>query len=187
MPRIIALLFAALLPLSAAALQKGDSLPELYLTDKGELTLDAEQEIVYVPWSTENLDTKGQVQIIQYMAARPSAEKAIRPFTDKLEETAYPVELHHVTTVVNLDDVTFGASSWALSELEKNKREYPMSTMVADMEGKGLKTWGFEPKGSALIVLDADGKILYVKDGKLKKDEIDAVIKLIGEEVGKRS
>ncbi len=186
MQRLIALLFASLLPLSALAINLGEPLPELQIDEKGELILKGKDDVGFQAWSSAKLDTQGAVQIVQYMAARPSAEKQIRPFTDKLEETAYPVELHHVTTVVNLDDVTFGMSGFALSELEKNKRQYPMSTLVGDWNGKGLKLWDFSPKSSALVILDAQGKVIFVKDGKLDKDEVDQAIALIGKEVEKR-
>ncbi|WP_372781052.1 YtfJ family protein [Litorivivens sp.] len=186
MLRPVAVLFSIFYSLQALALSAGQPLPELMIQDKGELTLDAQNDIVYVPWSTKNLDTKGEVQIIQYMAARPSAEKQIRPFTDRLEEAGFPEELIHVTTVVNLDDVTFGMSSWALSELEKNKREYATSAMVADMKGHGLQLWNLTAKSSALIVLGSDGNILYLKDGKLNKKEIESTLKLIDSEIAKR-
>ncbi len=186
MLRTVAVIFSCLFSFQALALSVGQALPELYVEDKGELTLDAEKEIVYVPWTTKNLDTQGEVQILQYMAARPSAEKQIRPFTDRLETAGFPEELIHVTTVVNLDDVTFGMTSWALSELEKNKREYATSAMVADIKGKGLKLWDLESASSALIILDSEGKILYLKDGKLSKSEIDQTMALIGAEVAKR-
>ena len=182
----VALLAAVCLPLHASALPAGDTLPVLEVNDKGELVLNDQGEIEFAPWSSADLDTAGQVQIIQYMAARPSSEKQIRPFTDRLEAVAYEPELHDVITVVNLNDVTFGMSGWALSELEKNKREYAETTMVADWEGKGLKLWNLEPKSSALFILGADGKILFAKDGKLNPQEIDQAIELIGAEVAKR-
>ncbi len=186
MSRLLTLLFASVLPLSVWAIDVGKTLPELQIDNKGELVLKDEKEVGYQPWSSKSLDTKSAVQIVQYMAARPSAEKQIRPFTDKLEEIAHPVELHHVTTVVNLDDVTFGASGFALSELEKNKRRYSMSTLVGDWEGKGLKEWGVSPKSSALMILDEKGTVLFFKDGKLDKKEIDEALALIGKEVAKR-
>jgi len=186
MHQLIALAFASLLSLSALAVSIGEPLPDLQIDKKGELVLKGKDEVDFQPWSSKALDTKGAVQIVQYMAARPSSEKQIRPFTDKLEETAYPVELHHVTTVVNLDDVTFGMSGFALSELEKNKRVYPMSTLVGDWDGLGLKKWDLKPKSSALIILDAQGKVLFMKDGKLNPQEIDQALALIGKEVAKR-
>ena len=186
MQRLIALVLASLLPLSALAVSVGDVLPELQIDNKGELVLKDKDQVDFQPWSSKALDTKAAVQIVQYMAARPSSEKQIRPFTDKLEEIAHPVELHHVTTVVNLDDVTFGMSGFALSELEKNKRVYPMSTLVGDWEGKGLKKWKLSPKSSALIILDTKGKVLFFKDGKLNSQEIDQALALIEKEVAKR-
>lgn len=186
MQRLIALVFASLLPLSTLAVSLGEPLPDLQIDNKGELVLKDKDEVGFEPWSSQALDTQGAVQIVQYMAARPSSEKQIRPFTDKLEEIAYPVELHHVTTVVNLDDVTFGMSGFALSELESNKRRYPMSTLVGDWSGEGLKAWDLSPKSSALMILDATGKVLFFKDGKLNQQEIDQALALIGAEVAKR-
>lgn len=184
--RLLILFLALSAPAFADAIRVGSALPTLEIKEKGELLLEDDDEVTFRPWSTEQLDTTAEVQIIQYMAARPSAEKQIRPFTDALEAAEYPENLHHVSTVINLDDVTFGMSGWALSEIKENKRKYPTSTMVADWEGKGLKRWNLESKSSALFILDKEGQVLFFKDGKLNEQEIDRALKLIGEEIAKR-
>ncbi len=165
----------------------GSSLPQLTVANKGELVLNDKGEIGFAPWSSNKLDTATKVQIVQYMAARPAAESQVRPFTDALEAEKFPAEFHHVTTVVNLSDVTFGASGFALSQLESNKRRYPESSLVGDWNGIGQQQWGLERKSSALFILDAEGKLLFFKDGMLNAKEIEHAIGLIRQEVGKRA
>jgi hypothetical protein len=50
---------------------------------------------------------------------------------------------------------------------------------VVDAEGLALKKWGLKAKGTAIIVLDRDGKVLYFKDGKMSADEIASTVALI--------
>lgn len=170
----------------ASAIETGKPLPALKVADKGELVLNAQNEIGFQPWSSEKMNTEEKVQIVQYMAARPSAESQIRPFTDRLEAQQFPFELHNVVTVVNLSDVTFGASGWALSELQSNKRKHPEAVLVGDWNGVGQKTWGLQRKSSALFVLDNDGSVLFAKDGQLTSIEINRVIELIRSEIDER-
>jgi predicted transcriptional regulator len=41
------------------------------------------------------------------------------------------------------------------------------------------KAWGLKPQGSAVIILDKDGTVLYFKDGKMTQDEIGKAVILI--------
>jgi len=39
--------------------------------------------------------------------------------------------------------------------------------------------WQLQPGGSAIVVLDKQGKVKFVKDGSLTQDEVTKVITLI--------
>ena len=57
------------------------------------------------------------------------------------------------------------------------------STASIDDQGVGLQRWGMKNKSYAVIVLDADGKVLFAKDGPLSDSEVESTIKLIEEQM----
>lgn len=158
------------------ALDPGALLPELRVEELGELHLEGE-EVRYAPWHSGK--SSGTVQVVQYIAARPSAKPLNEPFTDRLRDSGIPIERYHVTTIVNLDDALFGTRAMVLSELEKNKKRYFRSSIVADAHGLGLKTWRLQPKSSAIIVVGPDGRVKFFRDGAMTPAEIDHVLQMV--------
>jgi YtfJ family uncharacterized protein len=176
------LLLLCFIPISALAepIRQGAALPPLAIDEKGELIINGD-DIEYKPWSTAGF--KNKVVFLQYMAARPSADKMNRHVINALTEAAFPVGSMHTAVLVNLDDVTFGASSWALRELGKNKIKHPRTSIIADYNGKGLEFWGLQAKSSAIGVVGKNGQILFFKDGALSQQELETVISLIQKEI----
>lgn len=162
----------------ALALSAGDTLPPLRVEKLGELQVEGE-EIRYTPWDSGVL--RGKVQVVQYMAARPGSRDLNKPFTDRLRDSGIPIEHYHVTTIVNLDDAMFGSRGIVVSELEKNKKRYFRSSIVADEAGLGLGIWRLAPKSSAIIVLDAEGRVAFFRDGAMSAEEIEQALALVRE------
>lgn len=57
--------------------------------------------------------------------------------------------------------------------------KYQTINFVIDDNGLGLERWGMKNKSCAIIILDANGKVLFAKDGPLSEIEIENTIKLI--------
>lgn len=174
----LAALLLALWAGPAAALGAGESLPPLSVESPGEILLEGDGTR-FAPWSSERL--RGTVQVVQYLAARPASREANKPFTDRLEASGIPLSHYHVTTIVNLDEAVFGTGGFVMSELEKNKRRYHLSTIVADGKGSGRGAWGLAPKSSAVIVLDAGGRVRFFREGTLTPEEIEQALALVRE------
>lgn len=153
----------------------GAPLPGLVIDDRGELTL-LEGDFSYRPWALPT--ALGKVHVLQYMAGRMSARSQTKPFTDRLE-SAIPDGAIHVTTVINLDDTLWGTSGFVVGEVKSSKRKYPDSTIVLDEEGSGLETWGLQPKGATIVILDPGGSVLYFKEGAMSESEIDSTLELM--------
>jgi YtfJ family uncharacterized protein len=160
----------------AAAIGTGDVLPPLRVEKLGELHVDGE-EVRYAPWDSGAL--QGMVQVVQYMAARPGSRDLNKPFTDRLKDSGIPIEHYHVTTIVNLDDALFGSRGIVVSELEKNKKRYYRSSIVADEAGLGLEAWRLAPKSSAIIILDAGGRVAFFREGAMSAQEIEQALALV--------
>ena len=157
------------------ALEIGQSLPTLEIDSRGELLL-ADDEYSYQAWQVPMEMDKPQV--IQYLAGRKSARAQSKPFTDRLEQDL-PEGSVHVTTVINLDDAMWGTSGFVLSEVKKSKRKYPMSTIVLDEDGTGLQTWQLQEGGANILVLNASGTVLYMKQGAMSEGEIESTLEMI--------
>ncbi len=182
----VLVLIASLFASAALAGRLGAPLPALKIDNKGEIVLKGDGQAGYRAWDSARLDTRGRVAIVHYLAARPEAEKETRLFLERLKKAGLPRDRYLLTSIVNVDDVTFGMSGMAVSEMEKTKRQDPATALVIDYAGQGQKAWGLAPKHSALFILGADGKIVFAKEGGLSPDEVEQALLLIGREVSKR-
>jgi YtfJ family uncharacterized protein len=172
------LLFAAFLfstALQAQGLQVGGIVPDLEISELGEIRLQ-EEEFSYQTWAFPQ--DLGRLHVVQYVAATMAASKLNEPFTDSLSEHLAGGNFT-VTTVVNMDDAMWGTSGFVVSEVKKNKKRYPDSTMVLDKEGVGRQAWQLERKSSAIVIVDASGRIQYLKEGAMDDDEIESALELM--------
>lgn len=161
----------------AAAPVSGEPLPDLTIDEKGEIFV-VNDEIEFKTWSSTL--QHGQWQLFQCIAARKSASDlnlwAVHEI--EAERDAGNIQDFKLATIVNVSDVLFGAISFAVNALKKNKLKYPESTLVADL-GHAHKRWELEPKSSALILLDPDNIVRFFHDGALSRDDVDQILKLL--------
>jgi len=157
------------------ALEIGEPLPILEIDSRGELLL-TDDKYSYQAWQVSS--EMGKPQVIQYLAGRKSARDQSKPFTDRLEQDLPPGSVH-VTTVINLDDAMWGTSGFVVSEVKSSKRKYPMSTIVLDEDGLGLQTWQLQKGGANILVLSANGTVLYMKQGAMSEGEIESTLEMI--------
>ena len=179
------LVAAGLLCVSAAstALELGGELPALDVPSRGELEINGDS-VRFVPWSTEQI-TADTPALIFHMAARMSSDSIIAPLRDRLDKGDYAPGSFQSISVVNLDDALWGTQGLVTSELAKNKRAHPQAVLVADDEGRGLKAWSLEPKGVAVILLNTDGNIRLLKEGKLSEEDVNDIISALNDEIAK--
>ena len=50
---------------------------------------------------------------------------------------------------------------------------------MVDGEGKILQAWDLQPKSAAVMILDAEGTVLFFKEGALTESEQSEVIDLL--------
>jgi uncharacterized protein len=139
-----------------------------------------DDELRFRPWSTEQL--QGRWTLLQYLAARPSADKLNRWALDEITGRAARGGLRDFAlyNIVNVDDVTLGATGFALSALKSNKKKHPDSPMIADM-GHGRARWGLQSGSSAIFLLDADSRVLFFRDGALSEADVGHILDLLKE------
>lgn len=162
---------------AAATPTGGEPLPPLDIDDRGELVI-AGDDFEFVPWSSA--DGPDKVHVVQYFGAKMSHRDLFEPFTDALQQEMEPGTVH-VTTVLNMDAAMWGTSGMVISELKKNKRRHPQTTMVADDDGAGVQAWELGDKGTGLIITDRRGIVRYFSRQPLDDEEVASTIDLVRE------
>ncbi|WP_409307961.1 YtfJ family protein [Pectobacterium sp. B1J-3] len=161
---------------SAHNLQSGQLVPPVGVADRGELQYQ-DNKFSYTNWNSAQLP--GKVRVVQHIAGRTSAKEMNDPLMTALKAANLPREYYQTTTVVNTDDAIIGTSVFVRNSLEDNKKMFPWSQFIVDSNGHVRKAWQLVPQSSAIVVLDKQGKIQFVKDGALNEQEVQQVISLL--------
>jgi len=164
------------------ALEPGQPLPVLDIEVGGEIFL-SDDNIVERPWSSKTFESKGKVQLVQYVAANRGIMRKNKPFTQAIINKNFPPEKLSKTVIVNMADTMSFAKGIVVSKVAKNKAERQHISFVMDNDGVGLQRWGVKNKGCAIIVLDASGNVLFAKNGPLSELEIAHTLALIEQQM----
>ncbi len=78
-----------------------------------------------------------------------------------------------------MDDAIWGTGAFVMSELKSNKRRFPDAVIVVDEEGVGIGRWQLTRDSSAVMVVDAQGTVLYFREGAMSPAEVDSTLQLI--------
>ncbi|MEQ4924078.1 YtfJ family protein [Proteus hauseri] len=155
-------------------------LPAVTVSDKGELLYDsATNKFSYQNWNSGLFS--GKVRTVQHIAGRSKAKEMNAPLIEAIKQAKFPQESYQTTTIINTDDATFGTGPFVRGSVEDSKKEFPWSQFIVDADGLVLKGWGLEKENSAIIVLDKQGKVRFVKEGVLSGAEITTAINLIND------
>ncbi|MFC0227568.1 YtfJ family protein [Serratia aquatilis] len=167
-----------LVPMLACAhnFQLQQRLPPIGVSDKGELNY-ANEAFSYQDWNSAQL--VGKVRVIQHIAGRTSAKDLNAPLIEAIKAAKLPHDRYQTTTIVNTDDAIVGTAVFVRSSLESSKKEFPWSQFIVDSNGNVKKAWELQPKSSAIVVLDKEGKIQFAKEGALTPQEVQQVIEML--------
>jgi YtfJ family uncharacterized protein len=159
-------------------LETGQSLPFLDIQAGGEFSV-SNNNIIKSPWNSKSFETKGKVQLVQYVAANRGAVRQNKQFTDMLIEKQFSSEQLSTTVIVHTADTMGLLKGLVVNKIARNKIKHQTIDFIVDNNGVGLECWGMKHKSNAVIVLDASGKVLFAKDGPLSEAEIESTIRLI--------
>jgi YtfJ family uncharacterized protein len=163
-------------------LETGQSLPFLDIQAGGEFSV-SNNNIIKRPWNSKSFETKGKVQLVQYVAANRGAVRQNKQFTDMLIEKQFSSEQLSTTVIVHTADTMGLLKGLVVNKIARNKIKHQTIDFIVDNNGVGLECWGMKHKSNAVIVLDASGKVLFAKDGPLSETEIESTIKLIENQI----
>lgn len=172
---IISLLLAPMLA-SAHNFQLQQRVAPIGVSDKGELDYVGDK-FSYKGWNSAQLG--GKVRVVQHIAGRTSAKELNDPLIEAIKAAKLPHDRYQTTTIVNTDDAIIGTAVFVRNSIEGNKKEFPWSQFIVDSNGNVKKAWDLQPKGSAIVVLDKEGKIQFAKDGALTPQEVQQVMEML--------
>jgi YtfJ family uncharacterized protein len=164
------ILTTLLLALPLFALSTGQPLPKLTLSGDEGGRIDG------TPFDSDTL--RGKVYVIFYVD--PDEKDLNEPFTDALKAAKFDRSRYGSVAVINLD-ATWMPNFALEAALKKKQEKFPDTIYVKDEEKKGVKVWEVADDDSDIIVIDRDGTVLYVHEGKIPEKEYDEVISLIRE------
>ena len=153
----------------------GKELPYLAIEDKGELVLN-DDNIDLQPWSTQQLKGSGWT-LLHYLAARPAASKMNRHVVEHVSNT-FDKDVVKSVNIVNVNDAPFWAAGLVMLGIEKQKKQHPMSTIIADLD-KGVQTWGLNTESSVIMLLDENNTVKFIKDGPIEEGELARIDEIL--------
>ncbi|CGV54398.1 transcriptional regulator [Salmonella enterica subsp. enterica serovar Typhi] len=164
-----------LLPIMACAhnLEDNQRVPPVGIADRGE----HKDEFSYKNWNSAQL--AGKVRVLLHIAGRTSAKEKNATLIEAIKSAKLPHDRYQTTTIVNTDDAIPGSGMFVRSSIESNKKLYPWSQFIVDSNGVARNAWQLKEEGSAVIVLDKDGRVQWVKDGALTQQEVQQVVDLL--------
>jgi len=159
-------------------IQPNQLLANVTVSDKGEITLNG-NDVAYKSWSSTALP--GKVRVIQHIAGRSAAKEKNQAMIEAIKAAHFNQAKYQTTTIINADDAIVGTGMFVKSSAEKGKVENPHSQVVLDDKSAVKNAWALNAKESAIIVLDKNGKVKFVKEGQLSASDIQTVLSLVRE------
>ena len=126
------------------------------------------------PWHSSML--KDKVYVLFYVD--PDEKDTNNDFSEALKKRAFPLDVFGSVAIINLK-ATWLPNFAIESSLKAKQKEYPNTTYVKDKTKYLVKEWELADDSSDISVFAKDGKLLYHYSGKLPKEEIEKVLKLI--------
>ncbi|SUB26791.1 YtfJ family protein [Avibacterium gallinarum] len=157
-------------------LQLNATLPAVSVADKGELVVK-NQEVSAKPWQSAQL--KGKVRVLQHIAGRSAVKEKNLALMDAIKAQHFNGMQYQTTNIINADDAIFGTGAFVRSSAEKAKKENAHSQIVLDNQSAVKNAWKLKEKESLIVVLDKNGKVKFVHEGKLSSGQIDEVLSLV--------
>ncbi len=95
------------------------------------------------------------------------------------------LETAHVVAVANLEAYNFfPARGFALSAVAEQEKKLGVPILV-DLEGTlGASPWGLPKKTSNVLLLNAEGALIFKHSGRMKEEEMEAFFVTLGQLVG---
>ena len=132
------------------------------------------------PWSSKEL--KGKINVIFYVD--PDERDLNNEASDALKKENFPREKFQSYGIINMD-ATWLPNFIISSSLEEKQKLYPTTIYVRDFDKVLVKGWDIADDNSDVLAFDKDGKVIFIKYGKLNAEDIQKLIKVIRANIDK--
>ena len=154
---------------SALAANLGQVPPTVQLSGKKGGRVDG------TPWSSTEI--KGKVYTLMYVD--PDAKDMNIPTEKALKAQNFPKDRYGSIAVINME-ATWKPNFIINKILKGKQKDYPDTIYVRDMDYYVAKAWNLKKNGSyAVLCFDQDGKLIFLKDGKLAPADTQKLINVI--------
>lgn len=157
-------------------IQLNQSLPTVKVAQDGEITVVG-NEIKYQSWNSSQLN--GKVRIVHHFAGRSAVKEKNEALINAIKSANFDRTRYQTTSIINADDAVIATGAFVKSSAEKGKKENPHSQVILDQSSAVRNAWQLKEKDSAIIVLDKNGKVQWVSEGKLSEPQIKEIIGLV--------
>ncbi|RLE19175.1 MAG: transcriptional regulator [Acidobacteria bacterium] len=127
------------------------------------------------PWSSTEI--KGKVYTLMYVD--PDAKDMNIPTEKALKAQNFPKNIYGSIAIINMNATW--KPNFIINKILKGKQKtYPDTIYVRDMDYYISKAWKLKKNGSyAVLCFDQDGKLIFLKDGKLSTGDTQKLIESI--------
>ena len=132
------------------------------------------------PWSSKEL--KGKVHVVFYVD--PDEKDLNNDTSEALRLEKFPKDQYQSYAMINMD-ATWLPNFAISSALEDKQKKYPTAIYVKDYDKILVKEWNLADDNSDILAFDKDGKLIFMKAGKLSPKDIQKLISLIRENLDK--
>ena len=132
------------------------------------------------PWSSKEL--KGKVHVLFYVD--PDEKDLNNDASEALRKEKFPKEKYQTFGITNMD-ATWLPNFAISSAIESKQERYPTTIMIKDYDKILVKEWNLADDNSDILAFDKDGKLIFMKAGKLTPEDIQKLIGLIRDNLNK--
>ena len=150
------------------------------MPDKVELSGDDGGRLDGSPWSSDEL--KGKVHVLFYVD--PDEKDLNNDTSEALRLGDLPKDKYQSYAVINMD-ATWMPNFAISSSLEAKQEKYPTAIYVRDYDKVLVKKWGIADDNSDVLAFDKQGKLIFIKEGKLGPEDIKKLIRVVRENLDK--
>lgn len=162
---------------SAHQVQLNQSLPSVSVNQDGELIVQG-KSVQYKAWHSASLN--GKVRVLFHIAGRSAVKEKNEALMNAIKKAGFDRSQYQTTTIINADDAIVGTGIFVKNSAESGKLENAHSQVVLDQQSRVKNAWKLKEKESFVVVLDKNGKVQFVSEGKLSAAQVQKVIELVG-------
>lgn len=157
-------------------IQLNQPLPAVGVNKDGEMIAKG-KDIQYKGWHSSTL--AGKVRVVFHIAGRSSVKEKNEALMNAIRKANFDRSKYQTTTIINADDAIIGTGIFVKNSAEKGKLDNAHSQVVLDQGSSVKNAWKLKAQESFVAVLDKNGKVQFVSEGKLSAAQMQQILGLV--------